>query len=57
MADYYSRETCHDLEELAWLLAAALALALAHPASARVLKINESLGLGSVDEAALQHFK
>lgn len=40
-----------------WLLAAALALALAHPASARVLKINESLGPGSVEEAALQHFK
>jgi TRAP-type C4-dicarboxylate transport system substrate-binding protein len=34
-----------------------LALALAMPAAARVLKINESLGPGSVEEAALQRFK
>ena len=39
------------------LIAIALALALAMPAAARVLKINESLGPGSVEEAALQRFK
>jgi TRAP-type C4-dicarboxylate transport system substrate-binding protein len=39
------------------LLSVALVLALAMPAAARVLKINESLGPGSVEEAALQRFK
>jgi TRAP-type C4-dicarboxylate transport system substrate-binding protein len=40
------------------LVAAVLALALAAPASAqKVLKINESLGPGSPEELALQHFK
>jgi TRAP-type C4-dicarboxylate transport system substrate-binding protein len=40
------------------LVAAAVALALAAPASAqKVLKINESLGPGSPEELALQHFK
>lgn len=39
------------------LLSVALALMLAMPAAARVLKINESLGPGSVEEAALQRFK
>jgi TRAP-type C4-dicarboxylate transport system substrate-binding protein len=39
------------------LLSLALALLLAMPAAARVLKINESLGPGSVEEAALQRFK
>jgi TRAP-type C4-dicarboxylate transport system substrate-binding protein len=39
------------------LLSLGLVLALAMPAAARVLKINESLGPGSVEEAALQRFK
>jgi TRAP-type C4-dicarboxylate transport system substrate-binding protein len=39
------------------LLSVTLALALAMPAAARVHKINESLGPGSVEEAALQRFK
>jgi TRAP-type C4-dicarboxylate transport system substrate-binding protein len=42
-----------------WLgpLSLALALVLAMPAGARVLKINESLAPGSVEEASLQRFK
>src|SRR5688572_17267889 len=51
-----TRKEC-AMTRLSMLLAAVLLMVVPEVANARVLKVNESNGPGSVEDIALQHFK